>query len=128
MVCQHIWACSKEVVSKSPDNTVEINYSSPSSSAGCSGDSTSNSESISEKFGVSDECYHELTMIHPQLPRSYKVTATRRDISSSVELLPLPSPYAGAYSSLKTCIALILAQKVINILEYNNSTQLSFSK
>ena len=79
MVCQHIWACSKEVVSKSPDNTVEINYSSPSSSAGCSGDSTSNSESISEtlylleKFRVSDECYHELTMIHPQLPRSYKV-------------------------------------------------------
>ena len=121
------------MVLESPDNTVEINYSSPSSSAGCSGDSTSNSESISEtlylleKFGVSDECYHELTMIHPQLPRSYKVKATRRDISSSVELLPLPSPYAGAYRSLKTCIELILSQKVINILEYNNGTQLSFS-
>ena len=64
-------------------------------------------------------------MIHPQPPRSYKVKATRRDISSSVELLPLPSPYVGAYRSFKTCIEPILAQKVINILEYNNSTQLS---
>ena len=26
-----------------------------------------------ERFGVSDECYHELAMLHPQLPRLYKI-------------------------------------------------------
>ena len=59
---------------KSKDNSVaELNYSSPSSPTDTATDpeqDTSVDETLYllEKFGVSDECYHELTMIHPNLP------------------------------------------------------------
>lgn len=106
---------------KSPqDHKVDINYGEPSTSTGTCDVSTTEPECVSEtlylleKFGVSDECYHELTMLHPKLPRSYKVKAVRNDVSHDVELLPLPSPFSGAYRPLKTCIELILADKVHN--------------
>lgn len=105
---------------KSPqDDKVDINYGDvPSTSTGICAKQTTEPESVSEtlylleKFGVSDECYHELTMLHPSLPRSYKVKAVRNDISHNVELLPLPSPFAGAYRPVKACIKLILADKL----------------
>ena len=90
----------------------------PSTFTGICAEQTTEPESVSEtlylleKFGVSDECYHELTMLHPSLPQSYKVKAVRNDISQNVELLPLPSPFAGAYRPIKACIKLILADKV----------------
>ena len=102
----------EKVVLKSPqDHKVDINYADvPSTSTGICAEQTTEPESVSEtlylleKFGVSDECYHELTMLHPSLPRSYKVKAVRNDISHNVELLPLPSPFAGAYRPIKACI------------------------
>ena len=107
----------ERVVLKSPqDDKVDINYADvPSTSTGICAEQTTEPESVSETlylletFGVSDECYHELTMLHP---RSYKVKAVRNDISHNVELLPLPSPFAGAYRPIKACIKLILADKV----------------
>ena len=53
-----------------------------------------------EKFGVSDEFYHELSMLHPQFPRSYKVKGARKDISECIDLTPLPPPFSGAYRPL----------------------------
>ena len=47
---------------------------------------------------MSDEFYHELTMLHPELPRSYKVKAARRRVSDTVEFLPLPSPFHGYHT------------------------------
>ena len=110
----------EKVVLKDPqDHNVDINYADvPSISTGICAEQTTEPESVSEtlylleKFGVSDECYDELTMLHPSLPRSYKVKAVRNDISHNVELLPLPSPFAGAYRPIKPCIKLILADKV----------------
>ena len=71
----------ENVVLKSSANNeiVELNYSSPSSSSTGSLTNTADAEmgdtSVDEtlyllhfeKFGVSDECYHELTQLHQHL-------------------------------------------------------------
>ena len=106
----------KVVLKSTNDSEVEINYSSPSRSN--DEISVSQSECIDEtlylleKFGVSDEFYHELSMLHPQLPRSYKVKGARKDISECIDLTPLPSPFSGAYRPLKEFISLLLSDKV----------------
>lgn len=102
----------KVVLKSSSNNEIEINYHSPSSSRSTS---VSQSESIDEtlylleKFGVSDEFYHEQAMLHPQFPRSYKVKNARRDISGVIDLTPLPPPFSGAYRPLKEFISLLLS-------------------
>ena len=72
----------KVVLKSKDDSVVELNYSSPSFPTR---QDTSVNETLYllEKFGVSDECYHELTMIHPNLPRSYKVKNIRSSVSSA---------------------------------------------
>ena len=112
----------KVVLKSANECEVEINYSSSSSRAVNTSESLEqiqpNHECIHEplylleKFGVSDECYHELAMLHPQLPRSYKVKGARRDISNKIDLLSLPSPFVGAYRPLKEFISLVLSDKV----------------
>ena len=63
-----------------------------------------------EKFDVSDEFYHELSMILP-LPRSYKVKRLRSDISHSVDIKRVPEPAIGAYRPVSEFLkALILDQ------------------
>ena len=49
-------------------------------------------------FNICDEFYHHLSMIHPQLLRSYNYSEGQRDdISSNVAILHLPKPYFGCY-------------------------------
>lgn len=86
---------------------VELNFSSTGTSNNEEEHSQEPSESEStiiqevlfllEKFGISDECYHEMTMILPCLPRSYKVKQMRTDISNSIDIKRLPQPAFGAY-------------------------------
>ena len=78
-----------------------------------------------ERFGVSDECYHELAMLHPQLPRLYKIKNARRDITHEIELLPLPAKN-GAYRPLKNCLSLVLSRKLQGE-ELLSSVQVKFS-
>ena len=78
-----------------------------------------------ERFGVSDECYHELAMLHPQLPRLYKIKNARRDITLEIELLPLPAKN-GAYRPLKNCLSLVLSRKLQD-QELLSSVQVKFS-
>ena len=65
-----------------------------------------------ERFGVSDECYHEMTQLFPELPRSYVVKNERKEISQSIELKELPSKYKGAYRPVRKFIETILSDKV----------------
>ena len=39
-----------------------------------------------ERFGVSDEFYHELSMAHPSLPRSHLVKKSRQLLTETIEL------------------------------------------
>ena len=113
----------KVVLKSKDDSVVELNYSSPSSPTNTATDpeqDTSVDETLYllEKFGVSDECYHELTMIHPNLPRSYKVKNIRSSVSSAVDIQKLPASqkYYGAYRPLKDYVASILSHEVKSIL------------
>ncbi len=116
----------KVVLKSKDDDVVELNYSFPSSATDTVTDTepdTSIDETLYllEKFGVSDECYHELTMIHSNLPRSYKVKNVRSSVSSAVDIQKLPASqkYYGAYRPLKDYVASILSHEV-NSLHYND--------
>lgn len=65
-----------------------------------------------DKFGVSDKFYHELSMIHPSLPRSYQVKRTREQISANVEIKRLLVPYFGCYRPFEKCLFEALSTKV----------------
>lgn len=69
-------------------------------------------------FGVSDEFYHELTMIHSSLPRSYLIKERRKIISSNVPIQRLPHPYIGCFRSLREHVAEILSEQV-SFLNYS---------
>ena len=65
-----------------------------------------------DSYGISDEFYHELSMVHPSLPRSYLIKERRTNISSNVASYRLPKPYFGCYRPLKDCIIDTLSFKV----------------
>ena len=65
-----------------------------------------------DSFGVSDEFYHELSMCHPSLPRSYLINERRKCISSNIEIHRLPRPYFGWYQNLTACIEEVLVRMV----------------
>ena len=112
----------EKVVLRSPTKIVELTYDLPESSAGCSSSSSTAADKetgnvdetliLLERFGVSDECYHEMTQLFPELPRSYVVKNERKDISQSIELKELPSKYKGAYRPVRKFIEAILSDKV----------------
>ncbi len=117
--------CHREIkvtLKLSTYTVVELTYNLPESSAGCSSSSTTAADGetenvgktlyLLERFGVSDECYHEMTQLFLELPRSYLVTNERREISQSVELKELPSKYKGAYRPVRKFIEAILSDMV----------------
>ena len=52
-----------------------------------------------DTYGVSDDFYHELSMINTLLPRSHEVKKLRKFISSGIEIQYLQHPYFGCYVS-----------------------------
>ena len=53
-----------------------------------------------DHFAVSDELYHELSMVFPSLPRSHIVRRVRKHLSENVAIHRLPDPFFGAYRHL----------------------------
>ena len=66
-----------------------------------------------DQFSVSDEFYHELSMIQPSLPRSHTIKAARASINSNIKLERLPAPYLGCYRGLNECIAEAIQAEVL---------------
>uniref|UniRef100_A0A1X7VGH7 Uncharacterized protein n=1 Tax=Amphimedon queenslandica TaxID=400682 RepID=A0A1X7VGH7_AMPQE len=79
--------------------------------------STSLSASIDEilflfdGFGVSDEFYHELSMMHLSFPHSYLIKERRKMISSNVPIQRSPHSYIGCFWSLREHMAEILSEQ-----------------
>ena len=109
---------------KTSNENITLNYNNPTSSSTItdsslsSFDTSSSSNSIStesqaqlrqilyllDRFAVSDEFYHELSMVAPTLPKSYKIKKVRELLNNNVELKRLPSPYSGCYRSVTECL------------------------
>ncbi len=68
-----------------------------------------------DRFAVSDEFYHQLSMVNRSLPKSYKIKEARQRINSNIELKRLPKPYSGCYRSFKRCLeeAIITEVRII---------------
>ena len=76
-----------------PDETLEILY-------------------LLDRFGISDQFYHELSMVNPSLPRSYVVKQARESISSIVVINRLPKPYTGCYRPFEDCLRNTISAEV----------------
>ena len=87
---------------ESQPKTITLNYSNTSNSVA---DSPQSSQFIAEilylldTYGVSDDVYHEFSMINTSLPRSHKIKELRKFISSGIEIKHLQEPYFGCYVS-----------------------------
>ena len=57
-----------------------------------------------DRFGVSDEFYHELTMLYPELPRSYLIKKERSKIAATTDIRRLPKPHEGCYIQFEQCL------------------------
>ena len=63
-----------------------------------------------DRFGISDEFYHEIAMIFPSLPRSHLVKDIQRRLNASIVIKRLPFPY---YSAYRPCIQEAIKAQVI---------------
>ena len=96
------------VETKKTKEQLTVDISIPSSLPGISTQSPSDAADMVHKilylldrFAISDEFYHQLSMIQTSLPRSYKIKEARQRINSKVKLMRLPKPYFGCYRSFK---------------------------
>ena len=56
-----------------------------------------------DRFGVGDAFYHELTMLQPELPRSYKVKRARADLNNTVDIENIPG-FDGAFRPFESTL------------------------
>ena len=73
-----------------------------------------------DSYGISDEFYHKLSMVHPSLPQSYLVKQRQTNISSNIPSHRLQEPFSGCYRSLKDSIIEALSSKVNNTENYTS--------
>ena len=91
-----------------------------------------------ERFGVSDEFYHELTQVrlkmfcgaelcvyyyfhlcvqvYPELARSYQVKQARQVTGKDIELERVPGPFHGVYRHFKPAVVAALQREVFLVL------------
>ena len=91
-----------------------------------------------ERFGVSDEFYHELTQVrlkmflgaepciyyyfhlcvqvYPELARSYQVKQARQETGKDIELERVPAPFHGVYRHFKPAVVAALQREVFLVL------------
>ena len=102
---------SKEVLSL---DYTQLDPDVPSSSSNSSNNTLYQVLYLLDRFGVSDEFYHELSMVNPTLPRTYTIKHARERISSFTEIKRLPQPFLGCYRSLRESLVQSLTAEVMN--------------
>ena len=56
---------------------------------------------MKERFNISDKAYHELSMIHPELPCWYTINKEAKRLNSECDIFPTPGPVMGVQQSLR---------------------------
>ena len=62
---------------------------------------------IKDKFGISNAAYHELSMLHPQIPKSSQIKKTIKEMNSKLTITNTPNDM-GVEINLGTCITACL--------------------
>lgn len=65
---------------------------------------------LKDRFCLSDEAYHELSMLTADVPRSHRVKAMAKKINSKSVIHSTPNNSIGVQQSLNTCLRLRLDQ------------------
>lgn len=63
---------------------------------------------VKERFNISDKAYHELSMVHPSLPRWSTLNKTSKEMNCNNAICPTPGPILGIQQSLKTRLTIRL--------------------
>ena len=63
---------------------------------------------VKDKYAISNEAFHELSMVAHGLPKSSKVTKLAHSINSEFEIYPAPNRIVGVQQSLKARIMICL--------------------
>ncbi len=71
---------------------------------------------ILDRFAVSDEFYHEMSMLHRDLPRSYLIKKQRAVLNSTVNLKRLPLPFHGCFRSFRDYLMECIRREVIQLM------------
>jgi len=79
-----------------------------------------------DKFAVSDEFYHKLSMSHKALPRSYKVKGLRTEMSKAVKVHRLEGSFYGAYRPFEELLTLC-QERCFNNQMHDYHLNLNFS-
>ncbi|KAL5503593.1 hypothetical protein EMCRGX_G010566 [Ephydatia muelleri] len=68
-----------------------------------------------DRFNVGDKFYHELSMVLPNLPRSYQIKQVRTELNSSLrsKTYRVPEPHHGVYCSITE----LLSKEIENLAE-----------
>ena len=104
-----LWFCDSfglnlvSVIFKSKaEKLVEIHYDKRSDSNSDEADKTDDQVLailyLLNRFGVSDQFYHEVSMVNPFISRSYVIKRARERINNVVTITRLPQPYFGLLS------------------------------
>lgn len=64
---------------------------------------------LTERFGVSDETYHEFAQLFPSMPRLYELKGHRKEVSKTIKLKKLSKKYGGLYRPLKAVLAKVMS-------------------
>ncbi len=112
---------------------ISLNYQdSPLGTSSSSSDATQQQLQVRQvlylldRFAISDEFYHELSMLTPSLPRSHRIKRARDRINATVELLRLPQPYSGCYRSFKECLKETITAEVRCFKHYYQQPEFTF--
>ena len=67
---------------------------------------------VKERFNISDKAYHELSMVHPLLPRWSTLNKTSKEMDCNSAIYPTPGPILGIQQSLKSRLTIRLQHMV----------------
>ena len=68
---------------------------------------------VKDRFGISNEAYHEFSMIDKHLPRSCMISKETKQINDQWEINPVPGNCTGAQQSLKR-----LSERILNLMKF----------
>ena len=64
---------------------------------------------IKDKYGISNEAYHELHMLHPQLPNYSQIQKTIKEMNSTLTITNTPNNTMGVQINLRPCVTACLS-------------------
>ncbi len=57
---------------------------------------------VKDKFSLSDEAYHEISLLTKDIPRLYKIKDLTKDFNSKFDIMPAPEGVIGVQQSLRS--------------------------